>query len=251
MSRQLVVAPHPDDEVLGCSSVLYGSSVTVVHVTDGVPPWTAGAERERLETQRGAESSDAWAALSSRVHRIQLGFPDLTAWQAVPDVADSLATAITVVEPEEVYLPAYQAGHPDHDASCLAGLLARQRVAATQPRAWWVYGLYGFDDDRGLRFGWLHPGLYRPIEVRGDTPDLLSSKAEALRRFTSQMWPESALDLWIRHPVPEQFAPLPDAWERLPGLPCYYDEELGFGDHGASAAAVQAAFERVLPGWSG
>jgi LmbE family N-acetylglucosaminyl deacetylase len=246
MSRSLVVAPHPDDEVLGCASVLYRSTVTVVHVTDGVPPWTAAADRDDLEAQRGAESLDAWAALSSHVHRIQLGFGDLAAWRSVADIVPSLAEVLTSVAAEEIYVPAYQAGHPDHDASYLACVLARQMMEANPAPAWWVYGLYGFDEGRRLRFGWLPPACYGPIEVRGNEPDFLHTKAEALRRFTSQVWADSALDLWIQNPVAERFAPLPASWDQLPALPSYYDEELGFGRHGASAAAVGSEFERVL-----
>ena len=37
MSRVAVLAPHPDDEVLGCTSVLFDHDVVVVHVTEGVP----------------------------------------------------------------------------------------------------------------------------------------------------------------------------------------------------------------------
>jgi hypothetical protein len=46
--------------------------------------------------------------------------------------------------------------------------------------------------------------------------------------------------------MPEQFAPLPASWDRFPSLPCFYDEELGFGIHGASVAEVEAAFTRAL-----
>jgi LmbE family N-acetylglucosaminyl deacetylase len=246
MSRKLVVSPHPDDEVLGCSSVLYRSSVTVVHVTNGVPPWTAAEDRERLEAQRGAECLDAWASLSSEASRVQLGFDDLAAWRVVDEIAPSLAKAISSAAATEVYLPAYQAGHPDHDASYLAGVLAREILGADPALTWWVYGLYGFDDSRHLRFGWLPLDLYGDIEVRGEEPDFLGTKAGALGRFTSQIWPNSALDRWIQEPVPERFAPVPDSWSRLPAMPCYYEEELGFARHGASAAAVGRAFGRVV-----
>jgi LmbE family N-acetylglucosaminyl deacetylase len=250
MSR-LVVAPHPDDEVLGCATVLYQSSVTVVHVTDGVPPWTEGEDRNRLATQRGKEAGDAWAVLSSRVNRIQLGFSDLAAWRVVDQIVPSLAAVIASVATDEVYVPAYQAGHPDHDASYLASVLVRQRLGSDPGPRWWVYGLYGFDETRHLRFGWLPPALYGPIEVRGGEPAFLRTKAEALARFTSQVRPDSALDQWIQTPVPERFAPIPANWKRLPELPCYFDEELGFGRHGASAAAVESAFERVLTSGAG
>jgi LmbE family N-acetylglucosaminyl deacetylase len=251
MSRTVVVAPHPDDEVLGCSAVLRNSSVTVVHVTDGVPPWTPVADRDDLAAQRGVECVDAWALLWSQVDRVQLGFGDLAAWQVVDEIADSLAGVIGSRITDEVYLPAYQGGHPDHDASYLAGALARQMLGTQPLPAWWVYGLYGFDDTHRLRFGWLPPGLYASIEIRGDDAGLLATKAEALGRFASQVWHDSALDLWIRDPVPEQFAPLPAIWDRLPELPCFYDEELGFGRHGASATAVESAFRTVLTPRSG
>jgi LmbE family N-acetylglucosaminyl deacetylase len=246
MTGSVVIAPHPDDEVLGCSAVLQKAAVVVVHVTDGVPPWTVGRDREKLEAERKAECLDAWSVLSSRTKRVGLGFGDLDAWRSVEEVAESLARLIAALGCDEVYVPAYQGGHPDHDASCLAGMLARQLLRPGQVRTWWVYALYGFDQARRVRFGWLPESLYGPIETRGDDAESLQVKADALRRYTTQLWPGSALDLWIRHPVPEQFAPLPAFWDRLPELACYYDEALGFARHGASALAVATTLNRVL-----
>jgi LmbE family N-acetylglucosaminyl deacetylase len=184
--------------------------------------------------------------LSTRARRIGLGFADLAAWPALDRVAAALAQAIDGAAATEVYLPAYQGGHPDHDATCLAGMRARELLGPDPARSWRVYGLYGFDDEHLVRFGWLPPGLYGPIDIRGDDGGRLRTKAEALGRFTSQIWPDSALDQWIRRPVPERFAPLPALWDRVPELPCYYDEVLGFARHGASAAAVAATFNRSL-----
>ncbi len=75
---------------------------------------------------------------------------------------------------------------------------------------------------------------------------MLEAKGRALRCFTSQVWPGSALDLWLQEPKPEHFAPLPARWDCFADLPCFYDEELGFGKHGASAREVEAAFRRAL-----
>ncbi len=119
-----------------------------------------------------------------------------------------------------VFLPAYQRGHPDHDASYLAGALAHDRLSDDGDRSWWVYGLYGFDPERRLRFGWLPPDPYGPSEARGGE-DLLKAKGEALHRHTSQVWPGSALDLWLREPTDEWFAPLPARWDDLPALPMF------------------------------
>ena len=247
MTRAVVVAPHPDDEVLGCSAVLHDASVTVVHVTDGVPPWTAEPDRAGLEARRAAESAEAWSCLSSRVEHVRLGFADLAAWRSVDEIASSLASVIGSADVDTVYLPAYQLGHPDHDATYVAGALCRSNLdALDSERTWWVYGLYGFDEERNLRYGWLPPGTYAPIDERAGDPDLLAAKSSALRCHKSQIWPDSALDLWIRSPVPEQFAPFPAAWSRVPQVPCYYEEALGFDRHGASASAVETAFQTAF-----
>jgi LmbE family N-acetylglucosaminyl deacetylase len=252
MTRALVVAPHPDDEVLGCSSVLLGGDVAVVHVTDGVPPWTPAAEQDDLRRTREVESARAWDSLSSTVEPVRLGFGDLTAWRSVEEVAGAVLAVVGALGDGDVYLPAYQRGHPDHDATYLATALARHRLGPGR-LTWHVYGLYGFDQARRLRFGWLPPEAYGPVDGRG-AEALLQAKARALRQFESQVWPDSALDLWLRGPVGEQVAPLPEDWAGVPGrlsaagLPWYYDEELGFGRHGASAVAVEAAFRPVLAG---
>jgi LmbE family N-acetylglucosaminyl deacetylase len=244
-SRTVVIAPHPDDEVLGCSAVLHRGAATVVHVTDGVPPWTPAEEREDVRRTRQAESTRACESLSSEVRLRPLGFADLVAWGAVEEICDSLCEVIGAADVERVFLPAYQRGHPDHDASYLAGALARERLPENENRTWWVYGLYGFDPERRLRFGWLPPDPYGPSEARGGD-NLLEAKGHALRQFASQVWPGSALDLWLNDPVPEWFAPLPARWHVLPAVPCFYDEELQFGRHGASLAVVESAFHRVL-----
>jgi LmbE family N-acetylglucosaminyl deacetylase len=245
MTSDLVVAPHPDDEVLGCSAVLYRSSATVVHVTDGVPPWTSKDAREELRSTRQRESARAWEALSSEVQPRPLGFGDLVAWQAVEEVCERLCEVIVEAGASRVFLPAYQRGHPDHDASYLAGALAHDRLHHDADRTWWVYGLYGFDRERRLRFGWLPPDPYGPSQARGGQ-ELFAAKGQALRQHASQVWPGSALDLWLCEPTDERFAPLPARWDDLPALPCFYDEEVQFGRHGAAVEVVEATFRRVL-----
>jgi LmbE family N-acetylglucosaminyl deacetylase len=243
MTTVVVVAPHPDDEVLGCTSLLWRRAATVVQITDGVPPWTPASDAERLKAARQAECARAWTSLSSEVEAVHLSFGDLAAWQSVDAVADALASVLRPVEDAAVYLPAYQRGHPDHDAAYVAGALARDRLGPGR-RTFFVYGLYGFDHGRRLRFGFLPEDAYGPAAEQGGE-GLLEAKGRALRFFESQVWPGSALELWLRSPSPEQFAPLPEDWAAVPRLACYYDEELGFGRHGASAEAVEAAFRRA------
>jgi LmbE family N-acetylglucosaminyl deacetylase len=244
MSATLLISPHPDDEVLGGSAVMRDGPVTVVHVTDGVPPWINVRERPTVRAARRAECEQAWRTLEADAECVDLGYPDLRAWQSVEELATSLREVVEACSAETVFLPAYQRGHPDHDATYLAGALAAESLTHRTIK-WWIYGLYGLDRSRRLRFGWL-PGAELPgLVTRGDG-GLLSVKGQALRRFTSQLRPESVLDRWLRNPSPEQFAPLPGQWRRIPSGPSFYDEELGFARRGAAAAVVEATFAPLL-----
>jgi LmbE family N-acetylglucosaminyl deacetylase len=243
MSATLLIAPHPDDEVLGGSAVMRDGPVTVVHVTDGVPPWIAARERPAVRTARRAECEQAWRTLAADAEGVDLGFTDLRAWQSVEELARSIREAVAASSAQTVFLPAYQRGHPDHDATYLAGALAAESLTG-RAIEWWVYGLYGLDPNRRLRFGWLPPEL-PGIATRGEH-QLLLDKRQALRQFTSQLRPESVLDRWLANPSPEQFAPLPQLWRSVPAGPSFYDEELGFARYGAAAAVVEATFAPVL-----
>jgi LmbE family N-acetylglucosaminyl deacetylase len=244
VSPAIVLAPHPDDEVLGASTILRHGPTTVVHVTDGVPPWTDPTACATLLERRRAECAAAWDVLGADVAGcIQLGFDDLAVWRAVPQLADALTDHLAASEPATVHVPAHQGGHPDHDATFAAALLARRRTGGRH--AWRVYGLYGYPSSGRLAFGALERSHYQHAKRVGDTTTELERKAAALRCFTSQLFAGSIVQRWLDAPAAEADAPLPD------GLPtnvaaCFYEQELDFTRFGVTAAAVRVALDLAL-----
>lgn len=124
-ARVVVVAPHPDDEVLACGGLLsllarIGRPVTVVAVTDGEAShpgstrWSPGllAARRREERERGLERLGiASAALSL----VSLGIPD---GGVVASEAALHATLSGAIEPGDAVFTTWRLdGHPDHEAT--------------------------------------------------------------------------------------------------------------------------------------
>jgi LmbE family N-acetylglucosaminyl deacetylase len=112
----VVVAPHPDDEVLGAGGLIHdwaasGLRVTIVSVTDG----EAAFDRPGLDLVRREELQQALRRLSSvHVTVKRLGIPD----GRVQDHVNRLRNAVeahadasgTLIAPYE------RDGHPDHEA---------------------------------------------------------------------------------------------------------------------------------------
>src|SRR5262245_20247825 len=130
MSRVAVLAPHPDDEVLGCTSDLTGGDdVLVVHVTDGVPVGVTGDAAAELRAARDTEARDACRLLGARVERfVTLDAHDQELWSSTAMVADSICEVLRQFPCAAVYVPAFQSGHPDHDGLYVAAQLARSRI---------------------------------------------------------------------------------------------------------------------------
>jgi LmbE family N-acetylglucosaminyl deacetylase len=118
-SSVLVLAPHPDDEVVGCGGTLYqhsrgGTKVTVVYMTDGrlgslrlQGNALTGVERESFQAElirvRKAEAAAAGRILGAG-ELIFLDFPDgdiRLSRNTVKPVAELLAAR----RPEVVYVP--------------------------------------------------------------------------------------------------------------------------------------------------
>lgn len=120
--RLVVVAPHPDDEVLGCGGFMAqarsaGREVLVVSVSDGEacypgdPFWTP----ERLRETRRRELRAALAALGlGQVAVVLLGVPDGGVGLAAAFLTDRLAAHLR--RDDLILVPWEKDGHPDHEA---------------------------------------------------------------------------------------------------------------------------------------
>ncbi|HEX3452975.1 MAG TPA: PIG-L family deacetylase, partial [Gaiellaceae bacterium] len=209
MSRVAVLAPHPDDEVLGCASVLREHESVVIHVTDGVPVAVTGEEAVALAGAREREARDACHALGARVERfVTLDAGDQRLWCNVREVATSLADLLPALGVEAVYVPAFQCGHPDHDGLYVAAQLARSALGDLVVE-WWCYALYALDDRGRPGYGWLHPSLFPTVVDRAFSREDAERKTAALRLFASQLRDDSVVQSWIDAPASERFAPMP------------------------------------------
>src|SRR5688500_13498891 len=114
MSNVLIIAPHPDDEVLGCGGTIAhlareGRKVTVAIVTKGTPLFPASQVR-----QVRAEARRACATLKVK----DLRFLDLpvTTLHLIPKskLNTVFIELIRATNPETVFLPSPGDRHEDH-----------------------------------------------------------------------------------------------------------------------------------------
>lgn len=130
----LVVAAHPDDEVIGLGATLgalvaRGSRVRVLHVTDGAPrdptlrPTLRDCTRSEAASVRAREVAASLRAGGLDPGAIlvpSLGVPDLEATLAIVEIARGLSRRFEELTPNVVITHPYEGGHPDHDAVALA-----------------------------------------------------------------------------------------------------------------------------------
>ncbi|MFU8841514.1 MAG: PIG-L deacetylase family protein [Nitriliruptoraceae bacterium] len=122
--RAVVIAPHPDDETLGCGGTIArlataGTQVTVALVTDGAA--TVGASGTRVATgqRRRAEAARACHHLGASVVT-PLGFPDSAVDEHLEELSEALAGMLQVIGPDLVLLPWPLDAHRDHRAVAAA-----------------------------------------------------------------------------------------------------------------------------------
>lgn len=162
--RVLVLAPHPDDETIGCGGCLLlhrrqGDPVKVVFLTDGAaggPPALRRAEARRAARVLGVRALEFW------------GYPD-GALAGVPGLSRRLRELLEQERPDIVYRTSASDPHPDHRA-----LGVRLRAAASRARV-------GFLDCRYEV--WSMP---QPSAV-ADVSTVFARKLRALRQYRSQL----------------------------------------------------------------
>lgn len=138
-SRILILIPHPDDEAVGCAVAAAraraeGAGLWGLYLTTGVParealwPWQRRRHAERVDRRRreAARAADALGISPA-------GFSDWPARTLKAHLDEALALVERALGDhgiDEIWAPAWEGGHQDHDAAnCLAARLSgRVRV---------------------------------------------------------------------------------------------------------------------------
>lgn len=182
----VVLAPHPDDESLGCGGLLRatavaGRRVAVIVVTDGrlSHPASAQVNPETLARLRAAEVRAAVATLHPAIAVIELGYHDCAVPTTQPETAMAVAEIAGAVDAigATALLTAWQ-GDPHRDHVATADL-ARRTLALRPDLRLWSYPIWG-------RFAPAEPAAPRRI-VRFDTTPHRAAKTAAIACHRTQM----------------------------------------------------------------
>ena len=127
--KVLVIATHPDDEVLGCGGVMarhtaVGDHVSLLVVTRGIPELfsTEFIEQGRRELRQANELLGV-----TDIHFLDFPAPKL---DTVPgyELATAINRKIQVLQPHTIYLPHHGDIHADHQAVYQATLVAARPI---------------------------------------------------------------------------------------------------------------------------
>jgi len=125
-ARILVLAPHPDDEIVACGIAALraraaGARVFVLYLTSGVPEpatlwrWQRPRHAARVARRRAeAEAAARFLGLEP------VGFRDTPSRRLVHELdraAGDVAAAVASCSAETLWVPAFEGGHQDHDAA--------------------------------------------------------------------------------------------------------------------------------------
>ena len=193
-TRLLVIAPHPDDETLGCGLLIQqvlaaGGVIQLLLLTDGDNnPWPQryiehrlridDAARRRWGLRRRGEVTRAIMQLGlspSALH--PLGWFDMDVTRRLRDDAPGAIAALRAVlqgfQPNLVCCPALGDSHPDHGA---AHVLCRLALAGLDPApVLLAYPVHGATD-----------GVAYPIQIHA-AADQQQRKLQALVEHETQM----------------------------------------------------------------
>lgn len=188
-SRAVIVAPHPDDEVLSVGGLLAqlalrGSEIRVIAVTDGTASHRGSRDWpvERLVRERPRESREALRRLGIEIEPVRLGLPDGGLQGLEGMLAERL---LPLLARDDVLFTTWRRdGHPDHEATGHACAFAAARSGARliEVPVWaWHWAVPG-----DARLPWARA---RRLALDAGT---VRRKRHAVQAFASQLEPDAS-----------------------------------------------------------
>ncbi|WP_137392196.1 PIG-L deacetylase family protein [Rhodoligotrophos defluvii] len=181
--RTLVIAPHPDDEILGAGGTIArlaraGMEVTVAVVTSGRPPAYSAAQVARVRH----EAEQAHRALGVR-ETLWLGQP-AAELSETPHAALNAAIrgVIADLDPATLLVPFVGDIHRDHQLTFLSALVAARPHQAKFPATILAYETLS---ETNWNAPYLSPGFQPNVFI--DISNTLQLKLDAMEMFASQL----------------------------------------------------------------
>lgn len=177
----LIVAPHPDDESIGCGGIIAlardaGISVTIAVLTDGSAshPGSVSYPPSRLAEVRQRELVDAIEILGVSPDRLfAFGRKDGALDPRDPQLEQDLVALIERYSIRSIFAPWDGDSHPDHRAAYNLSLTAARRTSLSL----WAYPVWGLIHDVEK--------LFKPT-VRVNISSKIALKRAAIAQHRSQ-----------------------------------------------------------------
>ncbi|AZF05724.1 PIG-L deacetylase family protein [Pseudomonas sp. R5-89-07] len=185
--RAVIIAPHPDDEVLGCGGLLQGLAalgrpIQLISVTDGSASHP-GSKRwpvQRLSVVRPQESAQALHRLGLPLHSLKWLRAGFTDSKVAEREAELTAFIQRYLKPNDVVFATWREdGHCDHEAVGRASAEAARAVGAQlYELPVWTWHWATAED------GMVPWERARKIPL---TPEKVARKRHAIHAFASQL----------------------------------------------------------------
>jgi LmbE family N-acetylglucosaminyl deacetylase len=212
--RVLLLVPHPDDEVVGCAVAIRRARaqairISALYLTTGVPapasvwPWRRDGHRQRVDRRR-AEAREAAARLGLE----PLAFSDWPSRELKVHLSEAEALVARHLEeaaPDEIWAPAYEGGHQDHDVTNFLASLFRARAP--------VLEFSEYNAAHGVRSNRL------PVETGAETVLWLTNAEASWKRELIRAYRSESANLGHVRCTREVFRPLPSHDYRRPPHP--------------------------------
>lgn len=188
--RSLILAPHPDDEVLGCGGSILrkkkaGTDLLVMFATDGRHAQrSAQYPPAALARLREEEAREAGRRLGLNPGQLEfLRVEDGTLGSQGPLLDERIGEIAARFRPEEVMTPYRKDGHPDHEALTASALrlaaAGRLAVPILEYPVWFWHSAWWKP--------WRHHPETRPRVITVRIEEERESKRSALEAYRSQM----------------------------------------------------------------
>jgi len=192
VDRVVVLAPHPDDETIGCGATLlrhaaHGDQIHWLIMTE-IPVHTSFNGKDAASRSQEIDAVAAEFSFTT-VHELRYAPASLDA-HPLSDLVGGVGAVLAEILPTIVYVPWPGDAHSDHRVSFEAGLAASKSFRSPS-----IKKILAYETLSETNFG-IHPLVpaFRP-NCYHDVTDTFARKLEILRHWDSELkqhpWPRS------------------------------------------------------------